>query len=60
LRFVHADIKQGGLGCGVFAQLGHIVQRVFGGLLLLALISALGLIALPLLPCLFLLALCKR
>jgi len=52
-------IEQRGLIRGVFAQLGQIVDTVFRWLLLFALVSALGFVALFLLPCLFLLALRK-
>ena len=55
----HANIEQGCLGSGMFAQFGHLVDIAIRGFLLLSLCSAFRLFPLFLLTRLFFLALGK-
>lgn len=59
VRFLRTEIEERGLLCGVFAQFGHLVHAAWNGLFLFALIPALSLVPLSLLPRVFLLALCE-
>jgi len=62
-RLFYTKVEESGLGCGVLAQLGHLVYLIHTAvrrLFLLPLGSALHFLALFLLTCLFLLTLRKR
>ena len=54
-----AEIEERRLLCGMFAQFSHLVDSASNSLLLFSLIPALCFVPLSLLPCVFLLALCK-
>ena len=54
-----AKIEERRLFCGMFPQFGHLVDSARKRLLLFSLSPALCFVSLSLLPCVFLLALCK-
>jgi hypothetical protein len=60
VRILCAKIEKRCLLRSVFAQFGHLVHAACNSLLLFSLIPALCFVPLSLLPCVFLLALCKR
>jgi hypothetical protein len=59
VRLLWAEIEKCGLLSSMFAQFGHLVHAARNSLLLFSLIPALCFLALSLLPCVFLLALCE-
>jgi hypothetical protein len=59
VRILYANVEQGGLGSGVFAQFGHLINITLDGLFLFSLGPALSFFPLFLLTCLFLLSLCE-
>src|SRR5215813_2783595 len=59
VRLLCADIEKCCLLCSMFTQLSHLVHAAGNSFLLFSLIPALCFVPLSLLPCVFLLALCK-